>query len=175
MIDRFPGGHFVEIGVWRGRSAVFMLETIAEKAANIQLDLVDTWLGSDSQLFRDIFKDQDKNFIYNEMLQNLKDSGMEKHVGAIHRMPSLEAVLLYEDASLDFVFIDGDHENGACFNDMMAWYPKIKPNGVLAGHDMSRNAVTSDVKKFCAEKYDCSTNPDWDTWLIEKEKFGDVK
>jgi len=48
---------------------------------------------------------------------------------------SLVAVRDAMDASLDFVFIDADHSYEGCKADLEAWAPKVKPGGLLAGHD----------------------------------------
>jgi len=48
---------------------------------------------------------------------------------------SLDAVADFEDGSLDFVFIDADHREAAVRADIAAWRPKIRPGGVLCGHD----------------------------------------
>jgi predicted O-methyltransferase YrrM len=48
---------------------------------------------------------------------------------------SVEAAALFASSSLDFVFIDGDHSCAAVLADIAAWLPKIKPGGLLAGHD----------------------------------------
>lgn len=37
--------------------------------------------------------------------------------------------------SIDFVYIDGCHQRDAVRADLCAWWPKVKPGGVLAGHD----------------------------------------
>ncbi len=54
----------------------------------------------------------------------------------INRMTSEEAVGLFEDDSLDWVYIDGDHHYAAVKADLQLWYPKVRPGGVLAGDDM---------------------------------------
>jgi predicted O-methyltransferase YrrM len=36
---------------------------------------------------------------------------------------------------LDFVFIDADHSYEGCKADIEAWFPKVKPGGLLSGHD----------------------------------------
>lgn len=51
-------------------------------------------------------------------------------------LPSLEAVKTISDSSLDFVYIDGDHEPPAPKQDIEAWWPKVKIGGYLAGHDI---------------------------------------
>ena len=48
---------------------------------------------------------------------------------------SVAAAEQIKDGSLDFVYIDADHSYGSCKRDLEAWYPKVKPGGVLSGHD----------------------------------------
>jgi predicted O-methyltransferase YrrM len=50
-------------------------------------------------------------------------------------MTSLEASKLFENGSLDFVFIDGDHSYQGCSTDIDCWFPKLKSGGLLSGHD----------------------------------------
>lgn len=37
--------------------------------------------------------------------------------------------------SLDFVYIDGDHERAAVTQDIALWWPKLRAGAMLAGHD----------------------------------------
>ena len=50
-------------------------------------------------------------------------------------MTSLEASKAFAPESLDFVFIDGDHSYEGCALDIKLWWPKLKPGGLLSGHD----------------------------------------
>jgi predicted O-methyltransferase YrrM len=64
----------------------------------------------------------------------------QAHIDAIEKLefihaPSLEAARRFADKSLDLIFIDADHCAKAVFDDLTAWEPKVKPGGVLAGHD----------------------------------------
>lgn len=50
-------------------------------------------------------------------------------------LTSVEAAPHFVDESLDFVYVDGDHRKEQVALDLELWWPKLKPGGVLAGHD----------------------------------------
>jgi len=43
------------------------------------------------------------------------------------------------DESLDFVFIDAQHDYDSVKRDIELWTPKLKPGGLLSGHDYQPN------------------------------------
>lgn len=45
------------------------------------------------------------------------------------------AVDSFQDGTLDFVYLDGDHRGEQVEKDLTLWWPKVKPGGILAGHD----------------------------------------
>ena len=47
-----------------------------------------------------------------------------------------EAALVMPDASVDFVFVDADHTEEAVARDIATWTPKVRPGGLIAGHDI---------------------------------------
>ncbi|MBU6400579.1 MAG: class I SAM-dependent methyltransferase [Verrucomicrobia bacterium] len=53
----------------------------------------------------------------------------------IWRSTSQDAAAKVADASLDFVYIDAQHHETAVTEDLQLWYPKLRPDGLLAGHD----------------------------------------
>lgn len=121
--------HFVEVGSWKGRSSVFMAVEIINSGKNIKFDCVDTWEGSVEHLEYNEIKEKK---LYDIFLNNIESV---KHVINPVKMPSLEAVNLYGDKTLDFIFIDASHEYEDVKRDIIAWLPKLKIGGVLAGHD----------------------------------------
>jgi hypothetical protein len=52
------------------------------------------------------------------------------------RMTSSDAVSRFVDESVDFVYIDVNHEYKFVLNDIMIWYPKVKNGGYLTGDDV---------------------------------------
>lgn len=131
------GSHFVEVGSWKGRSASYMAVEIINSKKIIKFDCVDTWEGSVEHL--DVNSPhyeqglyEDRNWLFNQFLQNT--SGVSNQINPI-RMTSVDAAKLYDDESLDFVFIDASHEYDDIINDINSWYPKVKKGGYLCGHD----------------------------------------
>ncbi len=49
---------------------------------------------------------------------------------------SVEASTRFPDNSLDFVYIDANHQFEYVLADLLAWYPKVRPGGLLCGDDV---------------------------------------
>ena len=64
--------------------------------------------------------------------------------------------------SVDLVFIDADHGYIGCSADIREYTPKVKPGGILSGHDIDYPGVNSAVKKY-VKKYDVGPNNVWFT------------
>jgi hypothetical protein len=93
------------------------------------------------------------NLRYLSFLANLKILGLEGTVIPV-RGSSLDAAMLFEDNSLDGVFIDGLHLYPDVLADIDAYLPKVRSGGTLFGHDL--NGIPSG---FCrAELLGISSN-----------------
>lgn len=152
--------HFVEIGSWKGQSSVFMAVCIANSNKNIKFDCVDTWRGSKEHSI-------DPQNLYREFLYNTFP--VKQYIRPL-RMPSIIAAELYKNESLDFVFIDAEHDYDNVKIDISTWYPKIKPGGIIAGHDYNSYdfpGVKAAVDEFFAGKNLFMSNPEL-TWLHYK-------
>ena len=51
------------------------------------------------------------------------------------RTDSVAAAATFADQSLAFVYLDGDHSLDGFKRDFYAWFPKVQPGGIIAGHD----------------------------------------
>lgn len=144
------GAHFVECGTYAGKSAAFMGVEIANSGKSIRFDCCDTFQGVDRKHF-----DSDRDFLDQEALRG--DDGTLAATTRANLAPvadyihlrvgdSLSLATTYPDASLDFVFLDDDHSTDHVLRELAAWSPKVKPGGMLAGHDLTwpsvRDAVT---------------------------------
>ncbi len=110
----------VEIGVNRG----YYSKILCQANPNLKLYCIDPWdlLGrgkNDLRVKR-----------HAEAQKNLADYNAE-----LIRNYSLEAVKDFEDESLDFVYIDANHDFDNCMQDVIEWAPKVKKGGIISGHD----------------------------------------
>jgi cephalosporin hydroxylase len=126
------GARFVEVGTYLGCSLAYLAVEIANSGKKIQLDAVDTWLGSPDEPYQQMEEEVKNGTLYDDFLRNIEP--VKDYVNII-RNESVEAAKLYEDGSLDFVFIDASHHYEYVKADLDAWYPKIKKGGYIGGHD----------------------------------------
>jgi predicted O-methyltransferase YrrM len=161
MVSKFnDGAHFVEVGVWKGMSASYMAVEIINSGKNIKFDCVDTWEFYDS--FEDI-NEVAYNGLYDTFIKNIEP--VKDNINIVKQL-SWEAALNYEDESLDFVFIDAGHDYESVKKDLIAWLPKIKPNGIIAGHDYYHKPVSDAVHEIIGLE-NIKTGTCW-TYLKEK-------
>ena len=66
--------------------------------------------------------------------QNLIDAGVS-HISKLVWNDSESASMNYEEESLDFIFLDGGHNYETVMKDIKVWWPKLRGNGIMAGHD----------------------------------------
>lgn len=134
MVEKFPSGsRFVEVGVWKGKSAAFMCVEIRNSNKIIDFTCVDHWNGSIEHQEKNAHELPDLYDIYTENMTPVK--GLYRDL----KIPSLQAAATFEDESLHFVFIDASHEYDDVVADIKAWLPKMKKGGVIAGHDCYPN------------------------------------
>ena len=57
----------------------------------------------------------------------------------IVRAFSMDALKLFKDEQLDFVYIDGNHTLPHVINDMIEWSKKVRIGGIVSGHDYRRS------------------------------------
>lgn len=140
----------VEVGVFKGEHALKIYKYLNIK--NLYLvdpykEYIDSTLGKNDPGCDQ--KKHDENY-----LELKKKFSNYKNVNII-RTTSLEASKKFEDNSLDFVYIDGDHSYEGVKLDLESWYPKLKEFGVMGGDDyghISGKGVVKAVNEFAYNK-----------------------
>jgi len=125
-------GSTAELGVWQGRSICSVSQVIRRQ--RLCVHAVDTFQGTggESDLVHDC-----QGRLREVFESNLARFGIREYV-RVHVGSTLSIAEAFEDASLDLVFIDSDHRYEQVAADIRAWLPKVKPAGLLSGHDYRR-------------------------------------
>jgi hypothetical protein len=87
-----------------------------------------------------------------EFYKNLAHNGRDRLLTAALVGRSSEMSNLFVDKSIKFCFIDAGHSYDNVLADMRAWYPKMRDDGMFAGHDwFSGEQVRKAVVQFAQE------------------------
>jgi len=135
-----------EIGVASGLNSNDMLTNWNVK----KLYLIDIWKSIPDQA-GDASQPQDWHDFNLESAKRL----MKNHKGKYKFLQgkSIEMSKQVPNDSLDFIYIDSDHSYEGVMADLMAWVPKVKKGGIVAGHDFLNPAygVSQAVMEFTPE------------------------
>lgn len=114
-----------EIGVLGG----IYSQTLCAGIPGLKLYGIDPWLIYWPD-YRDYKKQADLDREHDLMVKRLKSFNVE-----IIRSFSMDALKFFQDGSLDFVYIDGNHEYPFVTMDITHWATKVRVGGIVAGHD----------------------------------------
>jgi len=148
LVKRFKARTIAEIGVCMGNTA-------AEVLNDNEIDfyfMVDHW--------------KDTPELYEKVLKNFDADNV-----SVMRMDSSDALAIVPNECLDLVYIDAGHTYKKTRQDILGWYKKLKPGGVLVGDGFNhprhpKYGVAQAVRKIFAKK-DINVNlgPDSNFWV----------
>jgi hypothetical protein len=155
LIRSFPtGGCAAEIGVADGRFSVQILQ----HASPERLYLIDYWRsGRRAHGYFPGFhkRGQTARGDYEVVQQSFAEEISAGHVHLL-RGCSWEQLALIPDGSLNWVYLDAAHDFDSVVRDLNAVRPKLRPGGIVAGHDWVRwgrfgyrGGVVEAVTSFC--------------------------
>jgi len=167
----------VELGAWKGRSACCMGAEIARSGRPIRFFAVDHWQGSAGEAPHEQDEDVRADRLYEIFLENI--APLAAFVKPI-RSDTVAAAKRFEDGSVDFLYVDASHTYAGVLADLVAWYPKAKVGGVIAGDDWC--FVTNGEREVRAAVLDffgpdaarlqleegSAPNENWTQWSIVK-------
>lgn len=106
----------VEIGVNNALTSEYLLARFPD----IEFDGIDPY-------------EEDREDIYLEAIARLARFGDRAR---LWRLRSETAASRFAPGSIDLVFVDGDHSREAVEADLRVWQSRVRPGGLLAGHDL---------------------------------------
>lgn len=140
------GGVGVEIGVYRGGFSRWLLDHLTPK----HLTLVDPWRPFDfdgDSVYDTSLARMDRR--YRNVCRRFR---AERRAGQLRilRLASVEAARYFDDESVDWVYVDGDHREAAVRADITHYWPKLSPSGLMVFDDYQYPGNWQDgVTKAC--------------------------
>jgi hypothetical protein len=165
-----PDAIGAEVGVWRGYNAVDILNNTRVG----KLFLVDAWAGQtgvyDDNGVPKTVEEHEKDLA--ECKRHLRGHLPSGRVEIVRGMSVEVATHNRSIPPLDFVYLDADHNYEGVRYDLLAWEKRLKPDGVIMGHDFTENAfatrhnfgVIRAVNEFCETR-------GWEIVALTQEDF----
>ena len=132
------GGRAAEIGVWEGNFSQRILAICAPD----ELHLIDPWLYM-PEFSNTGFGRKKNEHLMDEKHRLVVETSRDNPAVRIHRATSQEALSALPDGYLDWVYIDGNHNEPFIGQDIALCLRKVKPNGMIAGDDYNWQAEQS--------------------------------
>jgi predicted O-methyltransferase YrrM len=114
-----------EIGTARGSYAI----TMSINNPGVKLYCVDAWKTYDG-----LHDYTDPKMLAEYLAHALHRLKPYEDIEIINEL-SMDAVKQFDDGSLDFVYIDANHEFPYIAEDLFYWSQKVRPGGIVSGHD----------------------------------------
>lgn len=154
LIDETQAETVIEVGSWKGASAIHMARIIKERPGMNRIFCIDTWLGGVDHVLSDkpidrIPKRHGYPQLYFQFLHNVKKAGCQD---VIIPMPMTSAtgaqVLAKRSVLADLVYVDGSHTFDDCWADINAYWKLLRPGGILFGDDWGFLGVQAAALRF---------------------------
>lgn len=131
----WSGGVAVELGVWKGRSTV-AIAPACRVAGCARYYAVDDFKGgrASNQRIKNHYARIGPDEAEEQFKNNIIDYGLNDFV-FLHVGDSAEAADKIGSHDIRFVFVDASHDLVSVTDDIAAWWPRIQPGGIMAGHD----------------------------------------
>jgi len=134
-------GVAVEVGVFTGDFSAKNLEKWKG-----QYYMVDAWAFRPNDPKDKNMNDRAWNDANKEAATNITSFASDRR--HIVQALSQEGAKAFSDASIDWLYLDALHTHDALLKDLAAWYPKVRPGGLLTGDDYGDVADTEMLQAY---------------------------
>lgn len=162
FIEQIEPTTIIEVGTWKGLSAITMGNAVKKLKLNTKIYCVDTWLGAiefwtteKSTSERNLRNKNGYPQIYYQFLSNVVHNNLED---VILPFPNTSEngyrYFKYHNIKAQMIYIDASHEEDDVYRDLNNYYDLLENNGILFGDDYQKDwpGVINSVNKFAEEK-----------------------
>lgn len=140
LIEETQPKVIVEVGSWKGASAIEMATRAKELGLDTTIYCVDTWLGSlefreNREKYGETWDLMEKHGypqVYCQFLSNVVHAGVEEMIEPLPTTAKIGARLV---PSAKLIYVDAGHEYEDVIEDIEAYWLKLEDGGVMFGDD----------------------------------------
>jgi len=152
LLKKRPHKIGCEVGVHTGAMLSHLLPVLPKIQRYYAIDPWDNYQMYDGSTYR-----KPGNVLYktwqDAIMAFFKSTKDYSHKVIMMRMTSIQGAKHIEDEGLDWVFIDANHEYEYIKENLHVWTPKVKPGGLVSGHDYKNpkgkwKGITRAVNEF---------------------------
>jgi predicted O-methyltransferase YrrM len=167
----------VEVGAWKGASALEMAEVTRELGLPTQIVSIDTWLGAlefwtdqtDPERYLSLQLRHGYPTVYYQFLANVCHRGFQDSIVPFPQTASIAALWFrYYGIVADMIYLDASHEEEDVYQDLCNYWEVVANNGVLFGDDYAWDGVRLAVDRFAKEERR-QVSFSADKWILRKE------
>jgi predicted O-methyltransferase YrrM len=177
LINDVKPQSIVELGTWKGTSAIHMTQHAVKRQSDVVVLCVDTWLASNPALWKikrfrqSVLTQQIGRSQYAQFLCNVLLSGFEKQILPFRNTSSLALQLMRERrVEVDFIYIDAGHSECEVASDLAGAWEIVRVGGMIVGDDFTNRflGVPQAVRDFAKSK-GLRQSVDGQKWWLRKQ------
>jgi len=163
VIDAAKPNLIVEVGSWKGSSAIRMASLLRQQGIPGAVLCVDTWLGGLDHISNpmspewDIGRYRQHGYpgLYYQFLANVMHAGAQDYIVPFPNTSAIGARWLAKhNIPADMVYVDASHDEDDVYRDVVDYWKVLRPGGVMFGDDWSDYwpGVVNAVTQFSQEQ-----------------------
>lgn len=167
----------IEVGTWKGGSAITMANALSKHGKNAQILCIDTWLGAlefwqnhqDPERYQSLQLKHGYPSVYYQFLANVCHAGHQKRIIPFPQTSATAALFLRTHGiQSQLIYIDGSHEEEDVYQDLLDYWPILAKGGIIFGDDYTWDGVRLAVTRFAKEQH-LKITFEADKWLLTKK------
>jgi SAM-dependent methyltransferase len=177
LIDEIKPKIIIEIGTWKGQSAINMARYIKENKYETKILCVDTWLGA-LEFWHEAKETPERNLllkngypqIYYQFISNVIHSGVQDIILPFPNTSDIAfKYFLYNNIKANLIYVDASHDEDDVYRDIKNYYQLLENNGIIFGDDYyGWPSVNKAVNNFLTRNNVKHTVLENNFWIIKK-------
>ena len=172
----------IEVGTWKGGSAVHMAGLMKTEAIDGTVVCVDTWLGAlefwadhaDAERYQALQHRHGYPTVYYQFLANVLHNGLEDFIVPFPQTSLIAARwFALNKVKADLIYVDASHDEPDVAADLQAYWPVLKEGGVMFGDDYDEYwpGLVKAIQAFASE-HSLQLEERQGFWKLRKPRTG---